>query len=161
LEIIRKFNDNDLNQMINIWNEIIDTGNAFPQNTPLTEHDANNFFSEQTFTGVLEISGEILGLYILHPNNVGRCSHIANASYAVKIGQRGKRIGEKLILHSMDTAKNFKYRILQFNAVTVTNTGALHLYKKLGFTQLGTIPGGFLNKDNEYIDIIPHYIELI
>ena len=35
--------------------------------------------------------------------------------------------------------------------------GALALYKKLGFTQLGVIPGGFLNKDGEYEDIIPHY----
>ena len=35
--------------------------------------------------------------------------------------------------------------------------GALALYKKLGFTQLGVILGGFLNKDGEYEDIIPHY----
>ena len=27
---------------------------------------------------------EIVGLYILHPNNIGRCGHICNASYAVK-----------------------------------------------------------------------------
>ena len=37
------------------------------------------------------------------------------------------------------------------------HTGALALYKTLGFTQLGVIPGGFLNKDGEYEDIIPHY----
>ena len=74
--------------------------------------------------------------------------------------KRGKKIGEKLILHSIDKAKSFKFRILQFNAVTATNKGALHLYKKLGFIQLGIIPGGFLSKNNEYIDIIPHFIEL-
>ena len=47
--------------------------------------------------------------------------------------------------------------MLQFNAVVKSNTGALALYKKLGFTQLGVILGGFLNKDGEYEDIIPHY----
>ena len=40
------------------------------------------------------------------------------------------------------------------------STSALKLYKKLGFTQLGVIPKGFLLKDGNYEDIIPHYIEL-
>ena len=44
--------------------------------------------------------------------------------------------------------------------VVATNTSALKLYKKLGFTQLGVIPKGFLLKDGSYEDIIPHYIEL-
>ena len=46
---------------------------------------------------------------------------------------------------------------LQFNAVVKSNASALHLYEKLGFTQLGVIPGGFLMKDGSYEDIIPHY----
>ena len=41
-----------------------------------------------------------------------------------------------------------------------SNTPALNLYRKLGFTQLGTIPGGFLMKDGSYQDIIPHYKKL-
>jgi ribosomal protein S18 acetylase RimI-like enzyme len=57
-------------------------------------------------------------------------------------------------------AKEIGFRILQFNAVVATNTSALKLYKKLGFTQLGVIPKGFLLKDRNYEDIIPHYIEL-
>ena len=102
----------------------------------------------------------ISGLYILHPNNVGRCSHIANASYAVKSGHRGRRIGEKLVLHSLEKAKELQFRILQFNAVVVTNEPALKLYRNLGFKQLGVIPGGFRLNGNKYLDIIPHYIEL-
>jgi len=160
MEEIREYNVDDLDQIIRIWNEIVEDGNAFPQDTPLTVDEAKIFFAEQSFVGVFENNDEILGVYILHPNNIGRCSHIANSSYAVKDGQRGKRIGEKLILHSMKIAREYGFRILQFNAVTKTNIGALHLYKKLGFTQMTTIPGGFLSKDNEYIDIIPHFIEL-
>ncbi len=30
----------------------------------------------------------------------------------------------------------------------------------IGFIQLGSIPKGFLTKNGEYEDIIPHYIEL-
>lgn len=161
MEVIREYTIDDIMKMIEIWNEIIISGDAFPQINELDKHQAEIFFSDQSFTGVIEIDDEIAGLYILHPNNIGRCGHIANASYAVKNGYRGKSIGEKLILHSMKAAKELNFRILQFNAVTVTNKGALHLYKKLGFKQLGIIPGGFLSKDEEYIDIIPHYIELV
>ncbi len=159
--MIRTYSEQDLKEMIAIWNEVVEAGTAFPQTDVLNEKKASEFFFVQSFTGVFDSEGEILGLYILHPNNVGRCGHIANASYAVKSGQWGKRIGEQLVLHSIQKAKDLSFRILQFNAVTEVNAGALHLYEKLGFTRLGTIPGGFLTKDNEYIDIIPHYIDLV
>ena len=47
------------------------------------------------------------------------------------------------------------------NAVVASNKAALHLYKKLGFIQLGIIPKGFLLKDGTYEDIITHYLTLI
>lgn len=96
-------------------------------------------------------------MYILHPNNVGRCGHICNASYAVRSDMKGKHIGELLVTDCLKKAKELGYKILQFNAVVATNTSALELYKKLGFVQLGVIPGGFLMKDGHYEDIIVHY----
>jgi len=157
--IIREYIKNDIEQMIEIWNEIVDKGIAFPQIDELTETDAIHFFSEQSFTGVAENEDthEILGLYILHPNNIGRCGHISNASYAVKSTARGLQIGEKLVIHSMKKGKELGYRILQFNAVVKTNYGAIHLYEKLGFVKLGVIPNGFLMKDGTFEGIIPFY----
>ena len=60
----------------------------------------------------------------------------------------------------MKQASALGFRILQFNAVVKTNSAALKLYARLGFTQLGVIPGGFRLKDGAYEDIIPHYILL-
>ena len=60
----------------------------------------------------------------------------------------------------MKQASALGFRILQFNAVVKTNSAALKLYAKLGFIQLGVIPGGFRLKDGSYEDIIPHYILL-
>lgn len=144
---------------INIWNSIVEEGNAFPQKECLTVTSGDIFFSEQSFTGIAvnEDNNEIVGLYILHPNNIGRCGHICNASYAVKSGMRGQHIGEILVKHCMEKAKELGFGILQFNAVVKTNYPALKLYKKLGFTQLGVIPGGFMMKDGHFEDIIPHY----
>jgi len=156
---IKEHTSNDINQMIEIWNEIVELGIAFPQIDKLTESDAISFFSEQSFTGVAEDEDthEILGLYILHPNNIGRCGHLSNASYAVKSTARGLHIGEKLVIHSMEKGKELGFKILQFNAVVKTNHAAIYLYEKLGFVRLGVIPNGFLMKDGTYEDIIPFY----
>ena len=158
--IIRKYSDNDLGAMTKIWNHIVKEGQYFPQENGLSIKEAAAFFTEQTFTGVAEEDGAIVGLYILHPNNIGRCSHLANASYAVNADQRGKRIGEKLVVHSLELAKAAGFRIMQFNAVVANNKGAIRLYKKLGFKELGTIPGGFKMDDDTFMDIIPFYLEL-
>jgi len=148
--------------MIVIWNEVVDDGIAFPQIEPLTLQTGAAFFAEQSFTGVAEdeSTGEVLGLYILHPNNVGRCGHIANTSYAVLSARRGQQIGEKLVVHSIEKSRELGFRLIQFNAVVRTNYGAISLYERLGFVQLGIIPGGFLMKDGRYEDIIPFYLTL-
>ena len=160
---IREFQEKDLKVMIEIWYTVVDDGVAFPQLEKLDLNSGREFFSGQSFTGVAydEESGQIAGLYILHPNNVGRCGHICNASYAVKKSLRGMSIGEKLVTHCLAKAKELDFRILQFNAVVKSNTVALRLYKKLGFTQLGIIPDGFRMKDGTYEDIVPHYYSLL
>lgn len=158
--VIRKYRETDVPEMLEIWNEIVEEGVAFPQEELLSLEQALSFFSEQSYTGVAVENGEILGLYIVHPNHIGRCGHIANASYGVKSGQRGKRIGERLVVNSLEVAEDLGFRIMQYNVVAVTNKGAIHLYKKLGFTPLGVIPNGFRQKDGNYVDIMPFYIEI-
>ena len=81
---VRGYNIDDVPAMAEIWNEVVKEGNAFPQKETLDYEGAKKFFASQTFCGVAEYEGETVGMYILHPNNVGRCGHIANASYAVK-----------------------------------------------------------------------------
>ena len=149
----------DAQGAIAIWNEVVEAGAAFPQEESLTLESGDAFFRAQSFTGIARNcdSGEIVGLYILHPNNVGRCGHICNASYAVGSALRGLHIGEALVRHCMEKGRELGFRVLQFNAVVASNSGALHLYEKLGFVRLGVIPGGFRRRDGEYEDIIPHY----
>lgn len=159
---IHPISKDNLESALEIWNQVVLDGIAFPQMETLSPESGWAFFQSQSFTGVAIdfFSKEPVGLYILHPNNVGRCGHICNASYAVKKDQRGKGIGEFLLKDCLKKAKELDFKILQFNAVVATNKPALNLYKKLGFTQLGIIPKGFLSIDNTYQDIIPHYIEL-
>ena len=145
-----------------IWNQVVEDGVAFPQTEPMTPDEGWCFFCEQTLTAVAveEGSGEVLGMYILHPNNIGRCGHIANASYAVDRQARGRGVGEALVRDSLRAAREYGFTVMQFNAVVATNRVALHLYEKVGFTRLGVIPKGFRLPDGSFADIVPQYIEL-
>mgnify|MGYP000059701042 FL=1 len=159
---IREYKTQDAEDAAEIWNQVVRDGVAFPQEKELTTKEADNFFKEQIYTGIAENkdTGMVVGLYILHPNNVGRCGHICNASYAVKKDIRGQHIGEKLVKDCIVIGNEKGYRILQFNAVVASNIHALHLYHRLGFIKLGVIPQGFKLPDGTYEDIIPHYITL-
>ncbi len=144
--------------MIGIWNEVVEEGVAFPQVDPLDTESGAQFFSSQSYTGVAEDDdGSVVGLYILHPNNIGRCGHICNASYAVASKRRGRHIGELLVKDCLAVGKRLGFRILQFNAVVESNVHARHLYERLGFIQLGVIPGGFRMDDGRYENICPYY----
>ena len=160
--IVRAYQENDLDAMIQIWNEVVEEGVAFPQEEFLNAETGAGFFASQTYAAVAEneSSREVYGLYILHPNNEGRCGHICNASYAVGSKNRGRHIGEKLVLDCLCQAKRFGFTILQFNAVVENNVHARHLYERLGFVQLGVIPKGFRMKDGHYENICPYYHEL-
>ena len=160
--IVRKYTEADLPEMIRIWNEVVEDGVAFPQEELLNAETGKAFFAAQTYSAAAADpeTGKIFGLYILHPNNVGRCGHICNASYAVSRESRGLHIGEKLVSDCLKQGKLHGFGVLQFNAVVATNVHARHLYERLGFHQLGVIPKGFRMKDGHFEDICPYYHEL-
>lgn len=165
---IRPYCAGDLAKMCEIWNEVVETGNAFPQMETLSPAEAGAFFAGQSHCAVAVLhtgdsdaasgecgqeSSDVVGLYILHPNNVGRCGHVANASYAVSSAARGRGIGRLLVEDSLVASAACGFRGLQFNAVVASNAGAIALYEKLGFVRVGTIPEGFCNLKGEYEDM--------
>ena len=155
------YNEKHVSDMVEIWNQVVEDGVAFPQLELLNADTGAAFFAEQTYCGVaVKDDGRVAGLYILHPNNIGRCGHIGNASYAVRRDMRGIHIGEKLVSDSLVKAKEHGFTFMQFNAVVASNIHARHLYERLGFIPLGIIPKGFRMKDGHYEDICPFYKEL-
>lgn len=137
-----------------IWNDIVRDANAFPQELPFTNEEGDAFFLSQTATVVACADGEVAGFYILHDNNVGRCSHTANASYGVAKKFRGCGAGKIFVADSLVKAKECGYKGLQYNAVVKSNFGAITLYLKLGFNIIGTIPGGYRRTDGTFEDLL-------
>ena len=149
----RKYRSHDLPAMLEIWNDIIEEGVSFPAEKPLSPAEAEAYFASQTAT-VCAFEGEtLLGVSILHPNNVGRCSHIANASYGVSKDARGRGLGRRLVEHSLKTAREYGFCGLQFNAVVAANLAAIHLYESIGFQRIGTVEGGYRLPDGSYTDL--------
>lgn len=87
---IRPYEEKGRPAMTAIWNEVVAAGVAFPQTEPLTLEEARSAIAETD-------SGEVAGPYILHPDHIGRCGHIANASCAASSARRGKHLGEARI----------------------------------------------------------------
>ncbi len=159
---IKKYVPSDVEEAIALWNTVVEEGVAFPQETRLDEEEGNAFFLSQSYTGIARDAdtGALTGLYILHPNNVGRCSHIANASFVVREDLRGQHIGEMLVRDCLEHARELSFRILQFNAVVEENLPAIRLYERLGFREVGRIPEGFRLKNGSFATILLYYYEL-
>ncbi len=141
-----------------IWNDIIEQGESFPGEIPLNRESAAKMFASQSMTAcACSESEDVLGFYILHPNNIGRCSHIANASYGVDKSARGCGVGKALVEDSLKRLSGLGFIAMQFNAVVSTNTVAVRLYEKLGFDRIGTVKNGFRLKSGELVDTYLFY----
>ena len=101
---------------------------------------------------VVKEEGVVLGTYYLKANASGPSAHIANCGYMVSPASRGKGLARTLCLHSQRTALALGYTAMQFNSVVSTNQVAINLWKKLGYSIIGTIPNAYHHKQQGLVD---------
>jgi len=144
-----------------IFKSVISTGETYVNDDETTKEEAYaKWMNKSAKTFVAKIGDEIVGVYLIKPNQVDRGSHIANASYIVDENKRGFGIGKSLALHSISTAKELGYKAMQFNFVVSTNKAAVNLWQSVGFKIIGTIPQGFNHKVLGYVDAYIMFREL-
>ena len=152
---IRKANEKtDLDKIWEIFKSVISTGDTyvFDPKTPKSTF-IKNWFTDYMETFVAEDNnGEILGTYIIKPNQIDLGNHIANCSYMVNPQYHGKGIGKFLCEHSILFAKEKGYFGIQFNMVISTNTIAVKLWERYGFKIIGTTPKGFRHRPMGLLD---------
>ncbi len=115
--VLRPITREDLHDAAVIWNSIVAEGRSFHGGGILSDEEAWAMFEAQTATVCAVDGDKVVGVYILHPNNIGRCGHIANASYAARADKRGCGVGWALVMDCIAQARAHGFRGLQFNAV--------------------------------------------
>ncbi|MEN6670520.1 GNAT family N-acetyltransferase [Psychrobacter sp. B38] len=106
---------------------------------------------DNTYVLVAEIEGEVVGSLGLETMVSKRRGHVASFGISVKTSSQGKGAGRALITAALDLADNW----LNIRRVEITvytdNTGAIGLYKSLGFVIEGEMVD-YAYRNGEYIN---------
>lgn len=159
---IRAFANDDWPALWKIMKPVIRAGETYPYAMDMTADGARKMWidiPEATYVAE-DADGNIVGTYYLKPNQPTLGAHVANAGYMVATGTRGKGIGAQLCEHSQKEALRLGYRAMQFNLVVKTNEASVHLWQKMGFRLVGTLPGAFRHAVHGYVDAYVMYKEL-
>jgi GNAT superfamily N-acetyltransferase len=142
---IRTFVEADWREVWPIVREVVRAADTFAYDPAMTEAQARAAWLEAApGLTVVALDGErILGTAKMGPNRPGPGSHVATASFMVAADARGRGVATALCRFALDWAREHGYAGMQFNAVAESNHAAIEIYKRLGFTIVGTVPGAF------------------
>lgn len=150
---IRKANESDFEAIWQIFRQVVGRGDTYAIDPATTRDEARSIWmSGAVSTYVALLDGEVVGTYILKPNQPGLGSHVANAGYMVEDGAQGKGVGRKMCEHSLAEARRAGFLAMQFNLVVSTNEAAVALWKKMGFSIVGTLPKAFRHRSLGLVD---------
>jgi|TARA_R110002072_G_scaffold242485_1_gene401245 L-amino acid N-acyltransferase YncA len=151
--MIRKATKKDYNSVWEIFTKVIKTGDTYVFSPKTSKKEIQkHWFADYMNTFVFEEKNEILGTYIIKPNQLDLGNHIANCSYMVNPKAQGKGVGKLLCEHSIKFAKENDFTGIQFNIVVSTNKSAIQLWKKYGFEIIGITPNGFRHNKLGLVD---------
>lgn len=160
---IRKANPKrDYDKVWEIFSNVVSTGETYVFDPKTPKEDlSKHWFADYMNTFVaIDQNDEILGTYIIKPNQIDLGNHIANCSYMVNPKFQNLGIGKLLCEHSLKFAKDNGFLGMQFNIVVSTNESAVKLWQKFGFEIIGTTPRAFRHSNLGFVDTFIMYRNL-
>jgi L-amino acid N-acyltransferase YncA len=156
---IRRATETDFNAMWSIFQTHVAAGETCTHDPATCRDDCYEYWLGADTSTFVALQGEerVLGMYRLQPGQAGRGAHVANASYMVSAHAQGIGIGHLLGEHSIGEARRQGYLAMQFNYVVSTNSAAIHLWKRLGFSIVGTLPKAYRHRRLGYVDAYVMY----
>ena len=152
---IRELSPDEFDVVWPVFRAVIESGDTYPYDPAMTLDEARDSWTTppaRTF-GAWE-DGEVVGCYMLKPNQPGLGSHVANCGYMVAPSARGRGVGGALCEHSLATAREAGFLAMQFNAVVASNVAAVNLWRKHGFEVVGRVPKAFRHAEQGLTDIL-------
>lgn len=155
---IRIATPTDFDQMWPLFQQVIAGADTYVFAPDTSREDAFAYWfapGVRSYVALTAGSDErIVGMYKLVANQRDLGSHVANASFMVDAAQRGAGLGRLLGEHCLQQARALGFTAIQFNFVVSTNTRAIALWKKLGFSVIGTVPKAYQHREAGLVDAL-------
>ena len=160
---IRDATEDDWPRIWPVFREVVQAGETYAYDATLSSEQARRLWlmSSPSRTVVAVEDDEVLGTATMGPNRPGRGSHVGTASFMVSSAARGRGVGRALAEHVVAWHRTEGFRGIQFNAVVETNTAAVSLWRSLGFTIVGTVPGAFDHPRHGYVGLHVMHLPLV
>jgi L-amino acid N-acyltransferase YncA len=155
---IRLADQSDFESIWRIFKAVIASEETYVFAADTPREDAYAFwFAHGVKTYVTEDNGCIAGMYRLVPNHRDLGNHVGNASFMVDPEHAGRGVGKAMGQHCLVEAQRLGFMAMQFNFVVSTNEAAVALWKKLGFSIVGTLPKAFRHRTLGPVDAYVMY----
>jgi ribosomal protein S18 acetylase RimI-like enzyme len=153
---IRHASEADGDAIWAILEPILRAGETYTLPTGWTREEALAYwFAADHETFVAEDDGLVVGTYYLHANQRGNGAHVANCGYATAASSSGRGVATAMCTHSLHRAAERGFKAMQFNFVVSSNERAVALWRRLGFSIVGTIPQAF---DHPRLGLVDAYV---
>jgi GNAT superfamily N-acetyltransferase len=155
---IRPATANDSDALWAIIEPVIQAGDTYMYSPDSTREEMLAiWFTPGKYSYIAEIDGQVAGTFFIVANQPGLGAHVANAGYMVHPNYRGRGIAQRMCLFSLDEARRLGFKAMQFNAVVSTNTVAVKLWERCGFSHVGTIPSAYQHSTLGLVDTYVMY----
>ncbi|USD67061.1 GNAT family N-acetyltransferase [Vibrio sp. SCSIO 43136] len=156
--MIREMTLDDFKSFWPTFTTVVQAQQTYAFDPEMTFEQAYALWCEATLkTFVFIQDGNVLGSYYIKPNGMGPSAHICNCGYMVSEQARGKGVARQLCVHSQSQALALGFKAMQFNSVVSTNTVAVELWKRLGFSVVGQVPNAYKHAQLGYVDTLVMY----
>ena len=142
---IRPATSQDYHDIIKIYNQAVDEKFATADTEYVTLESRKVWFAQHSPDTypiyVAESNEEIIGWCSLSPHRPGRKAlrSVAEISYYIHTDHRRKGVANKLIIHTIDSAKALGFRNL-IAILLDLNKASIYILEKFGFEKWGHLP---------------------
>jgi ribosomal protein S18 acetylase RimI-like enzyme len=156
--LIRPGTEADADAIWGILEPVLRAGETYALPRDWTRTEALAYWNGADHTVfVAEETGEVLGTYYLHPNQMGGGAHVANCGYVTHARAVRRGVARAMCVHSLQFAARQGFKAMQFNFVVSTNEHAVALWKRLGFEVVGRLPGAYEHPTLGFVDALVMY----
>ncbi len=148
----------DLDDLLEMINSLVDEGADIVMSAKTTREEEIDWLAraltrlakDEIIYVVAEVDGKVVANSEISRGLTGYVKHTGNIGIAIRDGYRNLGIGTQMMNVLVEQAKKLGLQVLILTAFA-SNERAVHVYEKVGFSIVGTIPRRFL-RAGKYID---------